>query len=166
MAVNTLIHLSCWLAEGASEEPGDEGADGSDEEPAVGRQRHVDAEEMTVLGCFFIIIFFVFLKKTPSHSMMMMYRWRGDCWMFCLRWLTTPVLVLLDWDAASWRSGVISFGSYRWGRGCPAIAIDKNNNNILTNSSLKDQSLCLRHWNSQTVSNELMPAKPRVEQFW
>lgn len=34
-------------AEGASEEPGDEGADGSDEEPAVGRQRHADAQEVT-----------------------------------------------------------------------------------------------------------------------
>lgn len=45
-------YLSCWLSEGASEEPGDEGADGSDEEPAVGHQRHVDAEEMTVI--FFI----------------------------------------------------------------------------------------------------------------
>ena len=35
-------------AEGASEEPGDEGSDGSDEEPAVGRQRHADSQEMIV----------------------------------------------------------------------------------------------------------------------
>lgn len=35
------------LPEGASEEPGDEGSDGSDEEPAVGRQRHADAQEVT-----------------------------------------------------------------------------------------------------------------------
>lgn len=40
-------HLSCGsFAEGPSEEPGDEGSDGSDEEPAVGRQRHADAQEM------------------------------------------------------------------------------------------------------------------------
>lgn len=49
--------LSCSLPEGASEEPGDEGADGSDEEPAVGRQRHVDAEEMTVIFFIFLLFF-------------------------------------------------------------------------------------------------------------
>lgn len=52
MVVN-FWYFSCCLPEGASEEPGDEGADGSDEEPAVGRQRHVDAEEMTVIFLFF-----------------------------------------------------------------------------------------------------------------
>lgn len=41
--------MFCGLpAEGASEEPGDEGADGSDEEPAVGRQCHADPQEMIV----------------------------------------------------------------------------------------------------------------------
>ena len=35
-------------AEGPSEEPGDEGSDGSDEEPAVGCQRHADTQEMIV----------------------------------------------------------------------------------------------------------------------
>lgn len=55
--------LSCWLPEGASEEPGDEGADGSDEEPAVGRQRHVDAEEMTVIFFYFSMFFCPFYFK-------------------------------------------------------------------------------------------------------
>lgn len=36
-------------AESTSEEPGDEDSDGSDEEPAVGRQRHADAQEMILL---------------------------------------------------------------------------------------------------------------------
>lgn len=41
------LSLGFPLPEGASEEPGDEGSDGSDEEPAVGRQRHADAQEVT-----------------------------------------------------------------------------------------------------------------------
>lgn len=53
MVLNCLLYVSCWLAEGASEEPGDEGADGSDEEPSVGRQRYVDTEEMTLYLIFF-----------------------------------------------------------------------------------------------------------------
>lgn len=41
--------MPCGLsAEGPSEEPGDEGSDGSDEEPAVGCQCHADAQEMIV----------------------------------------------------------------------------------------------------------------------
>lgn len=41
--------MSCGSpAEGTSEEPGDEGSDGSDEEPALGCQRHADAQEMIV----------------------------------------------------------------------------------------------------------------------
>ncbi len=41
--------MSCGSpAEGTSEEPGDEGSDGPDEEPAVGRQRHADTQQMIV----------------------------------------------------------------------------------------------------------------------
>lgn len=40
--------LSGSPAEGTPEEPGDEGTDGSDEEPAVGCQRHADAQEVKV----------------------------------------------------------------------------------------------------------------------
>lgn len=40
--------LSGSPAEGSTEEPGDEGSDGSDEEPAVGCQRHADAQEIMV----------------------------------------------------------------------------------------------------------------------
>lgn len=40
--------LSGSPAEGTTEEPGDEGSDGSDEEPAVGCQRHADAQEIMV----------------------------------------------------------------------------------------------------------------------
>ena len=36
-----------FFAEGEAKEPGDEDPDGPDEEPTVGRQRHVDTEEMT-----------------------------------------------------------------------------------------------------------------------
>lgn len=45
-------HLATLCAESAAEEPGDEGADGPDEEPAVGRQRHADPQEM--MTCFTI----------------------------------------------------------------------------------------------------------------
>lgn len=45
-------HLTTLCAESAAEEPWDEGADGPDEEPAVGRQRHADAQEM--MTCFAI----------------------------------------------------------------------------------------------------------------
>lgn len=63
--------ISCWLAEGASEEPGDEGADGSDEEPSVGRQRYVDTEEMTLYLIFWSFFFFLregflFWKQVPQ----------------------------------------------------------------------------------------------------
>lgn len=55
MFLNRLLYLSCWLAESTSEEPGDEGADGSDEEPRVGRQRYADTEEMTVWFYLFLL---------------------------------------------------------------------------------------------------------------
>lgn len=45
-------HLATLCAESAPEEPGDEGADGPDEEPAVGRERHADPQEMTSRGNF------------------------------------------------------------------------------------------------------------------
>lgn len=40
--------LSGSPAEGTTEEPRDEGSDGSDEEPAVGCQRHAYAQEIMV----------------------------------------------------------------------------------------------------------------------
>ena len=47
MSLTNGSHLSCAPpAEGTSKEPGDEGSDGSDEEPAVGRQCHADTQEM------------------------------------------------------------------------------------------------------------------------
>uniref|UniRef100_A0A3B3BJM3 Mediator of RNA polymerase II transcription subunit 30 n=1 Tax=Oryzias melastigma TaxID=30732 RepID=A0A3B3BJM3_ORYME len=39
--------------ESAAEEPGDEGTDGPDEKPAVGRQRHADAQEVTAIRAGF-----------------------------------------------------------------------------------------------------------------
>lgn len=135
MVLNCLLYVSCWLAEGASEEPGDEGADGSDEEPSVGRQRYVDTEEMTL----YLLKFFFFLRergvsllKTSPTQRLITCRWRGECWIFSLRWLTTPLLVLCDWDTTSWRAAAISFGSYG---DCPLTAIDENHNNVVTNPS-------------------------------
>lgn len=105
MVLNCLLYVSCWLAEGASEEPGDEGADGSDEEPSVGRQRYVDTEEMTLYFSYWSFFWFFFeggvsLLKTSPTQRLITRRWRGECWIFSLRWLTTPLLVLRDWDTA------------------------------------------------------------------
>lgn len=47
-----LFKLTTVYAESAAEEPGDEGADGPNEEPAVGRQCHADPQEM--MTCFTI----------------------------------------------------------------------------------------------------------------
>lgn len=58
------IHLDPLRAESAPEEPGDEGADGPDEEPAVGRERHADPAEVTRRGYF--------ERGTPSS-------WRASC---------------------------------------------------------------------------------------
>lgn len=62
-------HLAILCAESAAEEPGDEGADGPDEEPAVGRQRHADPQEM--MTCVTIpklrqLPVCVFERGTPS----------------------------------------------------------------------------------------------------
>lgn len=40
-------------AEGPTEEPGDEGPDGSDEEPVVGCQRHADTQEIMLRPFFY-----------------------------------------------------------------------------------------------------------------
>lgn len=44
--------MAILCAESAPEEPGDEGADGPDEEPAVGRECHADPQEMMSWGHF------------------------------------------------------------------------------------------------------------------
>lgn len=49
-------HLASLCAESAPEEPGDEGADGPDAEPAVGRERHADPAEV-MSGTNFLFAF-------------------------------------------------------------------------------------------------------------
>jgi len=46
MLIILLTRGNDLMAESASEEPGAEGSDGPDEEPAVGRQRHADTQEV------------------------------------------------------------------------------------------------------------------------
>lgn len=55
MSLTNGSHLSCGpSAEGSSKEPGDEGSNGSDEEPAVGRQCHADAQEFFTESILFV----------------------------------------------------------------------------------------------------------------
>lgn len=54
-----LTDVSGSPAEGTTEEPGDEGSDGSDEEPVVGCQRHADTQE---------IMLHPFLRRLPHGN--------------------------------------------------------------------------------------------------
>ena len=60
-------------AESAPEEPGDESPDGPDEEPAVGRQRNADAQEVTSLDTWMDC---GQIQKTGNKALTW-WRWRG-----------------------------------------------------------------------------------------
>lgn len=79
----------------------------------------------------------VSLLKTSPTQRLITRRWRGECWIFSLRWLTTPLLVLRDWDTAEEQLPFLlgHMGTVLW---LPLMRT--------TIMSSWTQALCMRQW--------------------